>query len=345
MYTAITEADFRKNIKNGIAEGSPRIFLFYGEEDYLKHNDVALVRDTFLSPDSVAFDYVGIGSAAYSAEALSSAVASPPMFGTDKVVSVSVSPDDLRPSELTDLCDILAAPETSESNIIIINVPDGGMDPGYPKKPSPVLKKFAEFAQPVLFDRIAPNRLSGWVGKHYQASGVTAAPDVCAYTVDYCGTDMFRLASETDKIAYFVLAAGRTQVQKEDVKTAGCPSVEFDTFALANAMMSGRYRAALEVLGFLKSQKTEPTRIMADIIRVICDMSALNVCRKSGMTREQMSAQTGIKPYPLGRYLQALDNVSDESLKRALALAGDTDEKIKGYGADYVAIEQLICSM
>ena len=156
---------------------------------------------------------------------------------------------------------------------------------------------------------------------------------------------MFRLSSEIEKICFYVLSHGRTDALKDDVRTAGCPSVEFDAFALANAMVAGKYRVALDVLGFLKSRKTEPTRIMADIIRVICDMSALNACRKAGMTREQMTSATGIKPYPLGRYLQALDDADEKKLKRALELAGEADEKIKGYGADYVAIEQLICSM
>ena len=184
MYTTVTEADFRKSIKNGIAPGSPRIFVFYGEEDYLKHNDIALLRDTLLSPDSVSFDFVSIGSAAYSAETLSAAIASPPMFGAEKVVALSVSPDDMRQSELGELTEILSGLDEYDPNVIIINIPNGGIDPGYPKKPSAMLKKFSAFAQPVVFERISPQRLIGWAGKHYHANGVDVAADVCAYTID-----------------------------------------------------------------------------------------------------------------------------------------------------------------
>lgn len=343
MNQTITEADFRKSLKNG--GNIPAVYLFYGEEDYLKHNAVSVLKNTFISPESAGFDYVFIGSAEYSADVLRAAVSAPPMFGEYKVVAVSISLDDLKPSEIADLQ--AAMEETSDipGVYLAVSIPDGGIDAGYPKRPSAILKKFAEISVPVYFERVAGNRLAGWAGKHYEANGVRAGRDICAATVDYCGSDMFRLASEIDKISWYVLAAGRDTVTQSDITAAGCSAVEFDTFALANAMVAGRHAAALEVLGFLKAQKTEPTRIMADIIRVICDMKTVSSCMKAGMTRTEMSEKTGIKPFPLGRYADAVEGLSEDKLNRALSLAVRADEGVKGYGREYVPIEQLICSM
>jgi DNA polymerase-3 subunit delta len=344
MYETMTEAEFRKSAGSGF-RGQPRIFLFYGEEDYLKANAVNVARDALIAPDAAAFDFVSLGAAAVSAGAVAAALAAPPMFGENKLVALSFSPDGMKPSELGDILDTLEGLGPGDPNTVIMNVPDGGLDPGYPKRPSALLKRIAEFARPVLFDRVPQNRLAAWAERHYRANGVSAAPEVCSFTVGYCGSDMYRLASEIDKISFYVLSRGASRVGEDDVRVAGCPTSGFDAFALSNAMIAGRHRQALEVLAFMRSQKAEPVRVMADIIRVICDMKAVSACTASGMTGQQISEATGIKPYPLGRYLKALETADAAAVNRALELARAADEGVKGYGDGYVAIERLICSM
>ncbi|UKI12312.1 MAG: hypothetical protein L6V84_06140 [Oscillospiraceae bacterium] len=44
--------------------------------------------------------------------------------------------------------------------------------------------------------------------KHYRHDGVTADESACRATVAFCGRNMFTLASEIDKIAYYALAHG-----------------------------------------------------------------------------------------------------------------------------------------
>ncbi|MCQ2427009.1 MAG: DNA polymerase III subunit delta [Clostridia bacterium] len=343
MNEIMTGADFRKRLKTGFAGKIPKAYFFYGEEDYLKRSAVAETIKLLSGGDS--FDSVSMDQSSYSADALEAAVFSPPMFAEFKPVSVTLSLTDLRQGEINELCSLLSAVDENSCSVVILSLPASGFDPGLPKRPSALFKKLADAAVPVLFERITGARLNGWVGRHYNENGVIAPPDVCAYTVNYCGSDMFRLSSETEKISYYVKASGRREVTSADVRTAGSASEEYDSFALANAMVSGNYKKALDILSFLIGCKTEPTKIMADIIRVLCDMSAVSACRKNGMTSQQISAETGIKPFPLGRYLTAVENLSDTAITRALKLASEADSGIKGYAKDYIPIEKLICSL
>ena len=105
-------------------------------------------------------------------------------------------------------------------------------------------KKLAEIAVPVQFDRVTGAKLNGWVSKHYTQNKLLADAQVCAFTVSYCGTDMFRLASEIDKISCYVLSRGRDRVTPDDVRAVGCTTVEFDAFALANAIIAGVIRGS-----------------------------------------------------------------------------------------------------
>jgi DNA polymerase III delta subunit len=156
---------------------------------------------------------------------------------------------------------------------------------------------------------------------------------------------MFTLASEIDKISYLVLARGRKAVMPEDIREAACATEEFDSFALANAILARNIPTALAVLDKMKAEKAEPVRIMAELIRVICDMNAILACQRAGMNQDAIAAATGIKPYPLAKYVAAMKNIGADALEKTLALCVAADAQTKGWGKGYVPIEQLICSI
>ncbi|MCQ2354000.1 MAG: DNA polymerase III subunit delta [Clostridia bacterium] len=346
MNEIITDADFRRRMK--MSAPAPG-YLFFGDEDYLKQNAVSVAKKSLIPDEgAAAFDYISIDRSSFSAQTLAESLAPPPMLSDHKLIVASVTFDDLRASELNEVYEVLEGlPEKGKDadNILIINVPAGGIDPGYPKRPSAQLKKLAEYLVPVRFDRITPGRLCAWAERHYANNGVTADADVCAATVEYCGTDMFRLSSEIDKISFFALAGGRKNVTVRDIRIAGCAAEEYDAFALANAMMTRKYTAALEVLSQMKAQKLDPTRIMGELIRVICDMNTVSILLNAGMMQNDIATATGIKPFPLGKYMNALRGIDDADLRRALNACVAADMGIKGYSQDYVPIEKLICSL
>ena len=340
MKEIITEAQFRRNIKTPDAA-----YIFFGEEDYLKQNALSVARSELVSPEAERFDYIRIDQADFSPESISAALAAPPMLGEYKLVTVSLAFTDLRASEVNAVCDILSTLDEESGNVLIISIPSNGINPGTPKKLSPELKKLCENAQGVRFDRVPAGRLSGWCTRHYKENGVDADARVCTATVDFCGTDMFTLASEIDKISYLVLARGRRAVMAEDIREAACATEEFDSFALANAILARNIPTALAVLDKMKAEKAEPVRIMAELIRVICDMNSILACQRAGMNQDAIAAATGIKPYPLAKYIGAMKNIGADALEKTLELCVAADAQTKGWGKGYVPIEQLICSI
>ncbi len=340
MKEIITEAQFRRNIKEPEAA-----YIFFGDEDYLKLNALAVAKTELIPPEAEMFDFVRIGQADLSPEAIAAALAAPPMLGEYKLVTVSAAFTDLRAAEINALCEILGSLDGESGNILIISIPQGGIDTGTPKKMPAQLKKLCELAQGVRFDRVSAARLSGWTARHFAERGVTASPDICSAMVDFCGTDMFTLASEIDKVAYLVLARGRQSVMLEDIREAACSNEEFDSFALANAVLARNTENALAVLAKMKAEKAEPVRIMSELIRVICELCTVSACQAAGMNQNDIIAATGIKAYPLSKDIAALKRIDAATLSRALELCTAADNLTKGYGKGYVPIEQLICSI
>lgn len=340
MKEIITEAQFRRNIKTPDAA-----YIFFGDEDYLKQNALSVAKSELVAPEAEMFDYIRIEQADFTPESISAALAAPPMFGEYKLVTASLAFTDLRAAEINAICEILGSLDGGSGNVLIISIPSGGINAGTPKRISPELKKLCELAQGVRFDRVPAGKLAGWCARHFKENGVDADARICSATVDFCGTDMFTLASEIDKISYLVLARGRKAVMLEDIREAACATEEFDSFALANAILARNIPTALAVLDKMKAEKAEPVRIMAELIRVICDMNTILACQSAGMNQNDIAAATGIKPYPLAKYIAAMKNIGAEALEKTLDLCVAADAQTKGYGKGYVPIEQLICSI
>lgn len=341
-HDIITDADFRRLTK----APSPGKYLLFGDEDYLKAHSVETVRRTLCPDESMApFNCITIDCAAYSASALRAALTPPPVFVACKTVSVTVTFDDLRPGEINDLCLLLADEGLFEYNLLMITVPAGGIDAGAPRRPSALMKKLADVIVPVRFDPVSGARLREWIGRHYSAAGVTAKPEICDITSARCGESMFTLASEIDKVAYYVLASGRTEVSAEDVKLVACENVGYNAFAFANAILEGKSSLALAVLADMKARRVEPVAVMGELIRVICDMNAVENCLAAGMSPQAISAETGLREYPVKLYSEAVRRLPRGAIGSLLSAASDADAALKSSAADYLPIERLICAM
>lgn len=340
----IREDGFRRAIRDGLSGG----YLFFGEEDYLKAHSVRSAREAVCDePSFEIFNDMRIDALDYSASALLDALMPLPMMSERKIVTVNgLSLDSMKPSEIDDLCDVLSTLPEYDYNVLIISVPSGALDEGnLPKRPSALLTRLSKYLTPVRFEAVTPARLVAWLGKHFEHNGVSAAPAVCSFMIDYCGASMYTLAAETDKLAYYVLWNGRREVTAEDIKLVCCAEISADTFALANSILDGKYDAALDALAVMKFRRVEPVIILSEVSRVICDLVAVKSMAGDGRSQSEISLALKMNEYKVKMYLSGAANKSEDKLKRALALCAEADAALKLSPQGYIAIERLICSL
>ena len=343
--TIISEADFRKQMKQGLSGG----YLFFGDEDYLKQFDLDAARRQIAPEEAFAFfNDLRLDALDFTADKLIDALMPLPMGADAKIVSVTgLTPDTMKPTELDALCAALGMIRDYDYNVVIVSVPAGAMNVGYlPKRPSATLTKLAEHLTPVQFDRSTPARLAAWCGKHFEHNGVTASPELCRLLIDLAGQDMFVLAHEVDKISYYVLAENRRDVTEADIRTVAIASSEYDAFAFANALLESRYEDALAVLSTMKQRRVEPILALSEIPRVFCDLYTVSSLSASGKTDAEIHKQTKMHEYKVGLYRKSARASGKERLLRAIALATEADAILKGSPSDgYAAIERLICAL
>ena len=339
----IKEDGFRKLVKSGLSGG----YLFFGDEDYLKAFSVKSARESMCDDETFAvFNDIKIDALDYSAAALLDALMPPPMMSERKIVTVNgLSVNSLKSSEIDDLCDALEALSEYDYNVLIINVPSGELDEGnLPKRPSATLSKLAKYLTPVHFDAVTPARLVSWLGKHFAHNGVDASAEVCSFMIKYCGSSMFTLSSETDKLSYYVLAHGNKTVRIEDVKEVCRAEISADTYALANSILDGRSDAALDALSVMKFRRVDPVIILSEVTRVVCDLVSVKSMMDEGASSFEIASSLKMNEYKVKVYMTGAANKPWAKLKRALELSEEADLAMK-LGGGYAVIEQLLSTI
>ncbi|MBQ7378487.1 MAG: DNA polymerase III subunit delta [Clostridia bacterium] len=343
MNPIIKEIDFRREIKS-----APRpCYFFFGEEDYLKNAALKLARTTLGGdPAFDIFNYTVIDGREYTADKLLDALAPPPMMADRKLVILQdIDLIGIKQSDFQELCTALSALEDYDYNTLIITTAADGFAPGnLPKRPSAQLSALAELAVPVQFDRSTPAKLAAWAQKHYAAHGANASPEVAAYTVDYCGRDMFALAFEIDKVACYALSHGRTEINRSDVETVATPANEYGAFAFANAITEGRRAEALQILDDMKFRRIEPLIIMGEIIGIYSELLSVKTLADKGYSAPEIAAELKMNEYKLARYLKSVRNISTARVRATVCAAALADAELKSGAKGYAPLEKLICS-
>lgn len=341
----IKEDSFRKQLKNGLAGG----YLFFGEEDYLKAHALGAARETIAAePTFALFNDVRLDAMDYSASALLDALMPLPMMAEQKIVTVSgLAISSMRQSEIDELCEVLETLSEYDYNVLIISVPSGLMEEGnLPRNPSGVLKKLSQYLVPVQFDAISGSRLAAWVQKHFSHHGVRAEIDVCSFLIEYSGRSMYVLASETEKLSYYCLQNGRTQVTKEDIKNVSTSVVTTDAFALANSILDGRFDESIDALSVMKFRRIEPVIILSEVSSVFCTLIAVKSLMEAGIPTSEIGHLLKIKnEYRTKLYVNKAAGKSMARLRRAIELCSEADLALKLSPQGYTAIERLICSL
>lgn len=342
----LKEADLRRRWK----EPKGGIYIFFGDEDYLKTHMIETARKVVCPDEGLAvFNDITIDFPDYSASALEDALSVPPMMTECKLVVLrSFRFDTLmrKPTDVDSLIAVLEHYREDESNLLIISVVAGGIDEGYlPKKPSEILTRLSKVAQLVQFEQPAPAKLAVWVARHLESEGVSISPPLANFFVEYCGRGMVALLPEIGKLAAYVQANGRREVVREDILAACLPESDYDTFALSNALLSGNRKRMLEVLAVMKFRRVKPEIIMAEISRISADLLLCKVMLEEGQGDEAINAALDMRSvWKAGLYANAARRTPRERIAALADRAASADLAMKSYGKrGYEEIEKFIC--
>lgn len=347
MKEIITEQVFRERIARSAVGG----YLLFGDEDYLKLHALKYAKE-IAAPDpslSIFNDItVDCSTSGYSHEALYSALAAAPMMAESKVVTLSgLCVNEMKAEELDRFCEELEMLDEFDFNLLIVTVSAGMLDEGYlPRTPSTALKKLGERLTPVRFGRVQDAKLCSWVIRHFNHHGLQVHKGVPAALLEYCGKNMYTLANEIEKLSFYALSKGRSEVALEDIDTVSSPSDEIESFSLGAAVIDGSNDKAMRILGIMKSKHIDPLVILGELSRAIADMLTVKRMTDAGNSVNDMIAVLKpISEFRVRMYQSKVRELPIEKLEGALRLCSEADLAQKQSMSGYIAIEKLVCSL
>jgi DNA polymerase-3 subunit delta len=173
-----------------------RVYYFRGEDDFLKESTARELIAAVLDPSTRDFNFELIRGDETSAEAVDTALSTPPMFAEQRMVVIR-DVQELRKDARSALERYLTRP--AADTVLLLVEPAG-------EKPDSAL---ATSAFAVDFEPLSDDRVPAWIAHHAGTSlGVGITDGAAALLHEAVGSDLAGLASELDKLASY--AAGAT---------------------------------------------------------------------------------------------------------------------------------------
>ncbi len=343
LKAKFTPAEFRTAMK--ILK--PGVFLFYGEENFIKLRELQALRGRVCEDESFeAFNHFVFTRDNYSADAVHTAVLSMPMMSDFKLIELYEIPyaDYRKKEDMDALEEALLAASESEDTILIIYTTAENFDGGDAKKPSELYKTFAKYATPVEFAHETTQRIVLWVQKHFSAEAIVAELPECTHLINTVGHDMTSLSGEIEKLTAYLHYKQRDRLNKADIDLI-CPhNKEIGAFEFADAILDGNNEKAFYILADSKLKGELPHLILGGIIKVYTDLLALKLYAEAGVSPDDAAKRIGnMHPYVAKTRMAKARACERVALEGIIRLCAETDEALKSSAVDqFVLLERLI---
>lgn len=325
-----------ETLKKDLQAGTPgRLYLLYGEEDYLKKHYLEELKTTLVDDTFAEFNLVLLEGRGLTPEALTEAVESYPAFAERKLVIVNdfdlykppVAFQGVLSELLSDLPDYIC---------LVFYYDTLALKPDKRTKMHALLDKTACFAE---FSHLDERELIAWVRRRVRALGKDIDQDTCAYLIFLCGTSMTNLITEIEKAAAHCTLDEIKRYNIDAVCTRVLDAVIFD---LTDAITARRFDKAIAIVGDLLAQKNTEVAIFSAILRHIQRLYAAKLSAQSrGGSKELLALIGSGSSFYAQKLTNAARGVSLEWLREAVRICGETDAALKSSAADKQKILEL----
>jgi DNA polymerase-3 subunit delta len=345
-----------------------RVYLFYGEEEYLILVYSAAIARKVLAPGAEGLDRTVVDGEGKPSKVdlrrLSSEVGTPPFLSSRKLVLVRNSglfasdrkgggkeeptPDE---SEEEDDEETSSGKETAKDRTealvrLIDQVPDSACLVFLEKKVDRRMKKPLEAIERcgriVEFALQEPGSLRTFVTRELSTSGIAMEAEAVDSLLLRSGNAMQTIVSEVEKLRLYCTGSGTTRVTMALVEEICVPDLTGKVFDMTDALGQGRPGDALSILDTLVSRK-EPVQLLLFMLsRHVRQL----IRAKETPDRDRLPSVLGVPPFIAGRYADQARNFSMEALEELHTRCFEADASSKtGKMPDRMALEAVLASV
>lgn len=322
-----------------------RLYLFHGEEHYLRDHYLQMLQSRLLDGPASDFNFHRFTQETMDLQELSNAVDALPMLAEYSLIQV----EDWDLSKLSEsnretLVEILSDIPDYCTVVFVFDTVELKID-GRQKK----LKEALDRGLTVEFGRQSPRELNTWIRRHFRSHGKEIGDKQCEYLTFVTGGTMTALSAEINKIAAY--ASGNV-ITEQDINAVVIPVLDAEVFDLTDAIADGDYEKALVKLRTLMQMQQEAIPLLAAIggqmRRLLYAKVAMGAGRGEAGVAELIKASAGRAPHPymLQKTITTARRVTEGFCAEAVRLCMEADAALKGFsGDDQRTLELLLLRM
>lgn len=306
------------------AEQLQNIYIFHGEETYLRTRYLQQVRQLLIPAGFEEFNDHRLNGKGLTVQTLSETVEAMPMMAQHTLVTVEDM--DLFKLDEGQRSALIGLMEDFPEYCTLIFVYDtlAYKRDGKMKKLCAALDAHAcvvEFAQQER------QQLVNWLRRRFAALGHDIDPTTADHLLFTCGTLMTELVPEIEKIAAY---AKHERITVEDINAVADPILDARVFDMTNCITAGKYDDAARVLSELLRMQTEPIVILAAVGKELRRLYTARMALDAGKDRLWLKQLWGMSSdYPAKLLLQAARNVDHDWCRQAVKRCQVLDRRMK----------------
>ena len=314
-------------LKKDLSAGRPgQLYVFHGEEAYLRDYYLGRLREAVLTGGLGEFNRHDLGAKDMSPHALEEAVDCLPMMADRTLVLV------------TDF-DLFKAGEKDREGYIRIlsNLPDYcclvflyDLIEYKPDARTKLAGTIKAHGTAVNFARQGQRELEDWVRRHFKAQGKDIDSRLCGELIFLCGDLMHGLQQEIGKIAAYAKGPAVTWA---DIEAVATPQLRAVVFRIADAIGEKKYDEAVSVLGKLYQMQKSPYEILGALGSQLRQLYSARLALDARKSAAYVAQLWGMR-YPADRLMASARRFSLPWCRRAVIRCVQTDLAMKSTGQD-----------
>ena len=314
-------AQLKTDLKAGQARN---VYLFYGEETYLRAHYVQQLRQLLIPAGFEEFNDHRLNGKGLTVQTLTEVAEAMPMMAEHTLVTVEdMDIFKLDEGQRRALVALLEDMPEYCTMVFIYNTLEYKRD-GKQKKLCAALDAHVcvvEFAQQ---ERA---QLINWLRRRFAALGHDIDPSTADHLLFTCGTLMNELLPEIEKIAAYAKAE---RVTIEDINAVADPVLDARVFDMTNCVTAGKYDEAARVLAELLRMQTEPIVILAALGKELRKLYTARMALDTGKDRFWVKQLWNMgSDYPAKLLMQAAKKVDHDWCADAVKRCQMLDRRMK----------------
>lgn len=330
-----------KRLKEGIIDN---LYLFYGEEDYIKDTYIEKIKEIVLKDDIMGLNFTQFDEQPTKNELLE-AVEAVPVMSTRKIVFLNgfnVVSTSVKKEFKDVVTDVFS--DIPEYTVIIVREKEFDSK----KISKPMLNLVKKYGVDIPCNYLEYNDMLSFVNRQFANNKKIIRRDDLEYLVSICEPSINSLLREVEVISAYL--GDVSEVTRDVIDLLVKKTIEDRVFSLSDAIINKDKKLAYDILHDLELLKNQHPA--GKIFSIICDhfinMYVVICNNKERIPTEKTLAMLELngRGFLINKYLKQSGKIQLQKLREIVDLLNQLDNKVKSGMTDpYYAIEQIIATV